>query len=191
MSLSDVLILCSVLSGLAAATGPLSFNPGQEYVFSYSGRLLTGIPELSESHYSGLGVRAQVVLTVRGNGEYGITIQDAKYTKINGELKPSSGAQGNQGQESTSSTGPNWRNLELPNYSDLPASAAQSLRKPTVFKMNSGNGEFESMTVDQNEPTWSLNFKKGIVVLFQTKGLGNTESSVDSNMASDLPEVSL
>merc|ERR1712029_1206763 len=51
--------------GLAAASGlsgsGIKFEAGKEYVFEYSGRLMTGIPALA-SQYSGLGINATVSL---------------------------------------------------------------------------------------------------------------------------------
>ena len=55
-------LTCS-LSGLVNASGisgpGLKFEAGKEYVFDYTGRLMTGIPELA-NQYSGLGIDATV-----------------------------------------------------------------------------------------------------------------------------------
>ena len=41
-------------------SGPgLKFEAGKEYVFDYTGRLMTGIPDLA-NQYSGLGINAAV-----------------------------------------------------------------------------------------------------------------------------------
>jgi hypothetical protein len=42
------------MSGLAAARSPWKWESGKEYVYGYSGRLLTGVPELDANHFSGL-----------------------------------------------------------------------------------------------------------------------------------------
>jgi hypothetical protein len=42
------------VAGLAAARSEWNWETGKEYVYGYSGRLLTGIPELDSSHFSGL-----------------------------------------------------------------------------------------------------------------------------------------
>ena len=43
------------ISGFAAATrSEWKWESGKEYVYGYSGRLLTGMPELDANHFSGL-----------------------------------------------------------------------------------------------------------------------------------------
>jgi hypothetical protein len=41
-------------SGFAAARSQWQWEAGKEYVFGYSGRILTGMPELDANHFSGL-----------------------------------------------------------------------------------------------------------------------------------------
>merc|ERR1711962_59145 len=105
--------------GLAAASSTglgreLKFDAGKEYLFQYSGRLMSGIPELA-NQYSGIGINASVSLTSVGKAtigltadrllltEYSFVISNPKFVNINGQLDPS--------EESVPSTycGTNWR----------------------------------------------------------------------------------
>ena len=72
----------------------------------------------------------------------------------------------------------NWRNVVLPNLQPVSGEARQQLEQPTQFRMHTVSGQFLSMKVGQQESDWAINFKKAIVVLFQTKSvnvLGNNQ----------------
>jgi len=160
-------LLC--VAGLAAASAtqnPFKWSPGHEYTWQYKGRLLSGLPDLA-SHYSGLGLKCTVHLQVESATDFAVRISEAKYARVSDVLHGSGG-----------DLMRNWRSLSLPQYSEVPAESARLLASPTLFKLKSG-GEFESITVSGEEPEWSINFKKAIVVLFQTKfhQMGNSEMS--------------
>ena len=50
----------------------------------------------------------------------------------------------------------------------VPAEHAQILAKPIEFVIRC-NGAVREVIVSKDEPEWSINFKKALVVLFQTK----------------------
>ena len=50
----------------------------------------------------------------------------------------------------------------------VPAEYAQILAKPVEFVI-ARDGAVREVTVSRNEPEWSINFKKALIVLFQTK----------------------
>ena len=57
LTLHDVIyetFLNPVLGFAAAARSEWKWESGKEYVYGYSGRLLTGMPELDANHFSGL-----------------------------------------------------------------------------------------------------------------------------------------
>ena len=64
-------------------SGNSLWRPGTEYTYEYSGRLLTGIPELSSRHFSGIGIRAKLSLTVTRFGRIVLHIKDAEYARVN------------------------------------------------------------------------------------------------------------
>jgi len=146
------------LFGLAAASAPTwQWQSGKEHTFEYSGRMLTGIPGLAPQ-YSGIGIKAVVALQVKSLDDLRLTLRNVQFTKVNTELT----APVNSGVE-----GFNWRNLVLPAFEPVTAELKTLLETPVVFSVR--DGEIKSLIVSGSELEWSLNFKKALVVLFQTK----------------------
>ena len=50
----------------------------------------------------------------------------------------------------------------------VPVEQAQILAKPVAF-FHDCNGAVREVTVSKDEPEWSINFKKALIVLFQAK----------------------
>ena len=50
----------------------------------------------------------------------------------------------------------------------VPSEQAQILAKPVAFVLDC-NGAVREVTVSKDEPEWSINFKKALIVLFQAK----------------------
>jgi len=133
------------------------FESGKDYIYRYSGRLLTGVPELSNM-YSGLAINCTVRLQ-RHREEYNtyyMSVETPTFVRINDEL-----------QRVSSSSSDNWRELRLPEMSEVTGEHLVHLLKPIKFSMT--NGEVHSAMISQSEPTWSVNFKKALVLQFQAK----------------------
>merc|ERR1712029_427920 len=160
--------------GLAAASGlsgsGIKFEAGKEYVFEYSGRLMTGIPALA-NQYSGLGINATVSLVAKTPNTLALVVSTPKFVKINDVLTPV--------EDNVPSTyeGTNWRRVKLPEMVEVPAEFKKILATPVVVELGV-TGEVIKMVISKNEPEWSVNFKKGIVSLFQVK----METEVGSNL---------
>ena len=75
--------------------------------------------------------------------------------------------------------GTNWRRVKLPEMVEVPAEFKKILAIPVVVELGV-TGEVVKMVISKNEPEWSVNFKKGIVSLFQVK----VETGVGSNLVS-------
>lgn len=150
------------LVGFAAATGEWEWVPGKEYEFEYHGRLLTGFPKLA-SHYSGIGMRAQIIVKVQESDRLVLSIHEPEYVRINNVLRPKENQTVSYGIEGT-----NWRNLELPPMEQIPQEHKQLLARPLIIRL-SFSGEIKEVIVSKDEPEWVINFKKGIALLFQTK----------------------
>jgi len=161
--------------GLAAASGlsgsGLKFEAGKEYVFEYSGRLMTGIPALA-NQYSGLGINATVSLVSKTPTTFGLVVSTPKFVKINDVLTPV--------EDNVPSTyeGTNWRRVKLPEMVEVPAEFKKILAIPVVVEISAETGEVVKVVISKTEPEWSVNFKKGIVSLFQVK----METGVGSNL---------
>ena len=54
-----------------------------EYTYDYQGRLLTGIPELSSAHFSGVGIKCRLSLSVTHTGRIVLRIREAEFAKVN------------------------------------------------------------------------------------------------------------
>ena len=64
-------------------SGSSPWRPGTEYTYKYEGRLLTGIPELSSHHLSGIGIKSKLTLNVLRSGRIVLHIKDAEYARVN------------------------------------------------------------------------------------------------------------
>ena len=64
-------------------SGSSPWRTGTEYTYQYDGRLLTGIPELSSHHFSGIGIKTKLTLTVVRSGRIVLHLKDAEYARVN------------------------------------------------------------------------------------------------------------
>ena len=69
--------------GSGGLSGRSMWSPGTEYTYEYQGRLLTGIPELSSHHFSGVGIKCKLSLTVTRHGRLVLQIREAEYARVN------------------------------------------------------------------------------------------------------------
>merc|ERR1711973_1016967 len=161
--------------GLAAASSTglgreLKFDAGKEYLFQYSGRLMSGIPELA-NQYSGLAINATVGLIAKSQTTLSLVVSAPKFVKINDVLNS---------EETVPSTygGTNWRRMVLPEMLEVPEEFKRILAMPVLVELDGETGAIRAVKVSKSEPEGSVNYKKGIVSLFQVK----MESSLSSNM---------
>ena len=136
-----LLLLCAVCSSCSG----FLLKPGQEHVFSYSSSLLTGLPDLA-STLAGLAIEAQVVLQAE-EGRLRLALTDVKAINFNEEL-----------------TGPeplNWRTLKTPEVESVPETLRRVLESPYEVEME--HGQVRRIIFSEDEPHWSVNFKKALV----------------------------
>ena len=76
--------------------------------------------------------------------------------------------------------GTNWRRMVLPEMLEVPEEFNRILAMPVLVELDGETGAIRAVKVSKSEPEWSVNYKKGIVSLFQVK----MESSLSSNMVS-------
>merc|ERR1712131_554707 len=168
--------------GLAAASSTglgreLKFDAGKEYLFQYSGRLMSGIPELA-NQYSGLAINATVGLIAKSQTTLSLVVSAPKFVKINDVLNS---------EETVPSTygGTNWRRMVLPEMLEVPEEFKRILAMPVLVELDGETGAIRAVKVSKSVPEWSVNYKKGIVSLFQVK----MESSLSSNMIETSSEI--
>lgn len=151
--------LCFI--GLATATSPSwQWQAGKEHIFHYTGRLLSGIPGL-RPHFSGIGIETEVHLQVKSLEDIRLNLRQVNYTQVNGPLSPG------LPHVTSSYEGSNWRYVLLPQFTQAPIDIKKLLKVPITFAIH--DGEIKTITVSGTEQEWSLNFKKALVALFQTK----------------------
>merc|ERR1712186_160286 len=145
LKMKSALIL--LIAGFASSS-ELCASPGQEFVYEYYGRMLTGIPQL-DSTFAGMALKSKVIVQVTEQNLYKIQMKDVKYGTFNEKL-----------------SGPNsdnWRSVEV--ESDIPLSGEykKMLETPFEVKMSKYGGEISSIKISTAEPQWSVNMKKGLV----------------------------
>jgi len=159
------------LFGCAVASSQyeLRWQTGKQYAFEYSGRLLTGLPQLAP-HYSGVGIKANVLVDVIAQNKFQISLENPSFARVNQRLEARLNSM-------DGIDGANWRELYLPQMTPVEPSVKLILEKPMVVELL--HGEIREAKVAPGEPVWSVNLKKALAVLFQTK----------FDAASWLPEV--
>jgi hypothetical protein len=171
------LLVLLAFAGLATAahlgSEGLKWEPGQEYVYEYKGRLLTGLPELDSHHFSGMAIHCKVHLQSLESGRLiALQVRDVRYSRVNERLTAAEPTPGGE-QESH-----NWRHLNLPSFSPVPFETERLLSKTSLFEISELTGLVKSVTMSSEEPEWSINFKKALISLFQTQTM---QSSIERN----------
>ena len=87
---AGLFLLCT----LGAASATFLVKEGEEHVFSYSGKIVSGIPELTHT-FSGLAIECEVLLQAHA-GQSGIkpltiALRDVKFVNFNEELTHNQG----------------------------------------------------------------------------------------------------
>jgi len=153
MGLSTMRVLSLLALLIGAVAGQPFFSAGREYEFNYQGRLLSGIPELDESHFAGLEIHSTVIIQAKQDNIYKLALKNVKFSKFNERLS---------GPEPE-----NWRMVRTPETEQVPAEYQTVLEYPVEFTMV--NGEVRTIEVSKHEPEWSLNFKKSLVSLLKVQ----------------------
>jgi len=121
-------------------------NPGQEYVYQYHGRLLTGIPQI-DSTYAGLALQGKVIIQVTSQNTFKLQMRDVNFGTYNQKLS---------GPEQQ-----NWRNVKVEANTPLDSHYKQMLESPVEFQLQ--QGEISSVKLSNQEPQWSVNMKKALI----------------------------
>jgi hypothetical protein len=125
-------------------TKPVRLTPGQTYLYEYSGRLLSGIPQLADQ-YAGFEILADLILQPLGEDIVAMKLANIKVGKHNGQV-------------------PNNYQEEITMNHQPDAQYTRELTKPIRFIY--ADGKINQFEADQSEPEWSLNIKKSILSLF-------------------------
>jgi len=140
--------------------------PGQEMVYNYQSQVLTGIPEISQSHWSGIKMNAKVNVQARSDYSLHLRISEPEFFAINGENVRLSETQRVM-RESNESVKPETLTEEFKRF----------LTEPFVAHLKAGM--VESLLVSKNEPASITNIKKSVLSQLQMDITGSRQ--VESN----------
>merc|ERR1719489_426460 len=143
-------LLILTLAGLARSYQPHHqyFSSGQEYVYDYSGRILTGMPQI-DSTFAGMSMEGEVIVQATSQNSFKMMMRNVKFGTFNDHLSGSS-------QQPT-----NWRNVQVESSTPLSSQYQQYMESPVEFTVE--QGQFSTVKVNSEEPQWAVNFKKALV----------------------------
>merc|ERR1712055_655843 len=148
-----------LLCAIGTSTANFLVRTGEENVYHYQGKILTGIPEL-EHTFAGMAIDCEVLLQGHGftaeglgNGVFKIALRNIKFNNFNEKL-----------------TGPeplNWRTVVTPATAPVPEAFRAFLESPVKGEMEAW--QIKKVTLSADEPEWSVNFKKALVAAIKVQ----------------------
>jgi len=145
--------------------------PGQEFIFHYQSQVLNGIPEISQSHWSGIKMNAKVHIQSYSDHTMRFRVAEPEFFTINGENVKLSEETGRVLREQESS--------EAIKVESLTEEFKRYLLEPVLVHMKSG--VVESFLVSKMEPTSVTNIKKAILSQIQMDVAGTRRTMIESN----------
>ena len=145
--------------------------PGKEFVFHYQSQVLNGIPEISQSHWSGVKMTAKVHLQSYSDYTMRFRVAEPEFFTINGENVRLSEETGRVLREQESS--------EVVKVESIPEEFKRYLLEPVLVHIKSG--VVESFLVSKMEPTSVTNIKKAILSQIQMDVAGTRRSQIETN----------
>lgn len=136
----------AALIALAHASGPREVWPaGKEFVYEYKARVIAGIPAIKQQ-LTGFGIKSIVKFQVVSPNTIVAKMTELESGKVN-DVVPQAAP-----QVYRAGPGLDWSPMSGPE--------AEVLKVP--FKINLREGLITSLDVAEDEPTWSINIKKGL-----------------------------
>jgi len=145
------ILLLATLTGVQCSEH--FFSEGNEYQYSYKGRIMSGIPDLAPQ-YAGLMIKANIILQAFPDNWFHMMVKDVSFNSFNKNFRNMSE--------------PHWKTVQIKDgWSEADPSSLPSLQVPIKFTMR--NGILSDIIVSTSEPEWVLNFKKALVSLFKVQ----------------------
>merc|ERR1712168_1246843 len=159
-------LLILALAGLASSyqAHHQYFSTGQEHVYSYNGRILTGIPQI-DSTFAGMSMEGEVIVQATSHNSVKMMMRNVKFGTFNEHLSGSS-------QQPT-----NWRNVQLESSTPLTSQCQQYMESQVEFTVE--QGQFSTVKVNSEEPQWAVNFKKALVASIKVQQPRQSSKSED------------
>merc|ERR1711887_5607 len=137
-------LLCLLTVGVASSE--LFFSPGNEYVYTYSGKILTGIPEV-DTTFAGMSITGHIIVQATRVNTFKLAVRDVGFSTFNEKL--------------TGVEPRNWRSVDTPATAPLTASFKIHMESPVEFVVE--KGIISTVKISAEEPQWSVNFKKALL----------------------------
>ena len=137
--------------------------------FNYQSQVLTGIPEISQSHWSGIKVNAKVIVQTFSDYSLRMRVAEPEFWTVNGQnVRLSETGRVMRDQES-----------ESVKVESLTEEFKRFLMEPFLVHMKAGI--VESVIVGKNEPASITNIKKSILSQIQLDIAGTRRSHLETN----------
>lgn len=143
--------------------------PGKEMTFNYQSQVLTGIPEISQSHWSGIKMNAKVIVQSFSDYSLRLRVTEPEFWTINGQ------------NVRLSETGRVMREQEPESVKveSLTEEFKRYLMDPFLVHLKAG--VVMSVIVGKNEPASITNIKKSILSQIQLDIAGTRRTELESN----------
>merc|ERR1719365_69583 len=137
--------------------------------FNYQSQVLTGIPEISQSHWSGIKMNAKVIAQTFSDYSMRLRVAEPEFWTVNGQ------------NVRLSETGRVMREQETESVKveSLTEEFKRYLMEPFLIHMKAG--VVESVIVGKDEPTSITNIKKSILSQIQMDIAGTRRTQLESN----------
>jgi len=139
-------------------------------VFNYQSQVLTGIPDISQSHWSGIKMNAKVIVQSYSDYSMRLRVTEPEFWTINGQ------------NIRLSETGRVLRDQESPEsvkVESLTEEFRRFLLEPFLVHLKSG--VVESLLVSKTEPASVTNIKKSILSQIQMDVAGTRRTQLETN----------
>ena len=130
------------------------WTTAQEYLYRFESQVLTGIPDINKSHYSGIKLSAQARVQAQNEYTLMVKLDQAKFMALNGEIEL------NEANRIIENGGPRSGAKE-----QLPAEFKQLLETP--FKVQLKKGLVEKFSILPNEHVAVTNIKRSLLAQLQ------------------------
>ena len=130
------------------------WTTAQEYLYRFESQVLTGIPDINKSHYSGIKLSAQARVQAQNEYTLMVKLDQVKFMTLNGEIEL------NEANRIIENGGPRSGAKE-----QLPAEFKQLLETP--FKVQLKKGLVEKFSILPNEHVAVTNIKRSLLAQLQ------------------------
>jgi len=161
-------LLLVVASVHASSLHHYGWTPGKEYVYNYESHVLQGIPEIRESHYSGVKLSSKVRIQAFSDYSLRVKVEEPVFFSVNGEVRLTETGRVIRRQISDSVK-----------QDVIPEKFLRHMEEPFLAYLK--NGVVESFKVSSEEPVSVTNIKKSVLSQIQLDIAASQRSQLETN----------